>query len=237
MPKFTGEKPDWWYKELYDFTKNMPLEGWVWEFARRAALKEILKGAPVDAMNPDPDLSHMEDEAAENYYISWHQAIERFGYWGHQPFYRVPAVRFSRGFPPDFRGQPIQIPSPHGEWIDISINIKRRDTTIRKDFMGLLKLIRIQQKMPQPKQIKPRTTNWTTPLMAWDLYQFGVPFLTIASLLDIHADPDSREFPGPEDNIDKVSKTYDKVSPYIDEGRWEELVPDSLDTYYFLRHK
>lgn len=51
--------PDWWNESLYDFLKDMPLEGWIWEFYRRAVLKENLGDLPVDAMNPEPDLERV----------------------------------------------------------------------------------------------------------------------------------------------------------------------------------
>jgi hypothetical protein len=48
------EPPEWWSLSLYDFLANLPLEGWIWEFMRRARLKEELKGSPVVAMLPKP---------------------------------------------------------------------------------------------------------------------------------------------------------------------------------------
>lgn len=57
MPRLRSpEPPAWWNPSLYDFVNDMPLEGWAWEFYRRAVLKENLPGLPVDAMNPTPDL-------------------------------------------------------------------------------------------------------------------------------------------------------------------------------------
>jgi len=56
MPrKAPAKPPDWWNKSLYGFLKGMPLKGWVWEFYRRAVLKQNLGDLPVDAMNPEPD--------------------------------------------------------------------------------------------------------------------------------------------------------------------------------------
>lgn len=54
--------PSWWEPSLYDFLNSMPAEGWVWEFYRRAVLKENLGQLPVEAMNPDPDLEKVLQE-------------------------------------------------------------------------------------------------------------------------------------------------------------------------------
>src|SRR5512136_2589760 len=63
--------PGWWKHSLYDFLEEtMPLQGWIWEFMRRARLKEILKPNPVDAMNPNPDLQDV-NPIDWDYYKSW----------------------------------------------------------------------------------------------------------------------------------------------------------------------
>ena len=51
--------PDWWSRSLYDFLSDLPQSGWIWEFMRRARLKELLGDSPVDAMNPDPELEEL----------------------------------------------------------------------------------------------------------------------------------------------------------------------------------
>jgi hypothetical protein len=225
MPKARIETPPKrWGSRLYSFTEHMPLEGWVWEFMRRARLKQLPGNAPVNAMNPT-EFDFTKDEEIDYWYLTWPQAIAKFSWWknGTLPYYLAPAVRLQTPWPIGFEGQPMQLPpmKTRGIWVDIAIDLNRRDTVIRRDLEALLKQIRIQQKIPQPKQIKPHVGNWSKPLMVWDLYQYGIPGLTIADLLDIHPSEGARV--GPEWRTSQVKNYYEEATPYIDEGKWEDL--------------
>jgi hypothetical protein len=215
------ELPKWWRVKLYKFTESMPLEGWVWEFMRRAELKAILKGAPVDAMNPRPRLKHIQDDMASYYYMGWDKVIKRFRWWGDKPFFRVPALSNTEGWPPGFHGQPIRIPTPRSKRIKLqfSIDLNRRDTVIKKEFDAILAQHRVQ--IPEPGQIKPHVSNWPKPLMVWDLCQYHIPRLTIARLLDISPGPGARV--GKEWMTKQVENCYNEITPYIDKGKWEDL--------------
>ncbi len=64
-PPFREEVFCWWKPSLYKFLKkDSPLACWVWEFVRRAVLKENFGSTPVDAMNPNPDFDKVLPELA-----------------------------------------------------------------------------------------------------------------------------------------------------------------------------
>jgi len=188
MPKKKiGKPPNWWNPSLYNFTDEMPLEGWVWEFMRRARLLRILGDKPVDAMNPDPDIEHFNADYL-NYYNSW----DIYQRTGRKPFYAVPSVtlrsgRWPKGWPKGFHGQQYMVldksmeeyflakPKKHYWYPRIDLN--RRDSEIKRDFWMLLEEMRIKHAIPYDKEKRtPRTLEWAAMhvLEVWDLHQFGL---------------------------------------------------------------
>jgi len=223
MARKKPEPPEWWNKGLYDFLEDLPLEGWVWEFMRRARLKTILGAKPVDAMNPKPKHSNLHDEMSDYLYMPWPKVISEFRWWGKKPLYFAPAVWLRKRWPAGFHGQPVQLPpmSMQAKPINIVVDVNRRDSVIKREFDVLLEKIRI--KVPEPKEIKPRVGNWSSgePLITWDLRQYSVTFKAIAGYLGFRA-PDGAII-GHDYEAKQARNYYREASQYIDEGMWEDL--------------
>lgn len=222
------EPPSWWNTGLYSFLPNMPIEGWIWEFARRHTLQGILEplGLPVDAMNPNPDLNRTNSDLAEHLYIPWPSYQRR---WGDRSLYVGPAVR-SQGVLPRFRGQPIQLDMyPHiypshertadneiaRDWVDIVVDLNRRDTVIIRDFNAWLNKVR--EKKAEPAGLKLRPDYWDNTLQAWDLRQYRIMPGQTAELLGIQAPPQA----GLRYRYDKANGAYKRARTLIDEGKWK----------------
>ena len=147
--RWSWELPPWWEPSLYNFLRRLPLEGWVWEFYRRAVLKENLGGLPVEAMNPEPDfekplsemavpiekdgwvLSNIEDEdmepevvqlASENWDLYYH--------WGHEEWKRKKPISLA----PSVLCDDVQQLSP---WFGRRYSVRRKligKTWLQKSF-------------------------------------------------------------------------------------------------------
>jgi len=76
MPITRPTLPAWWNRDLYSFLGDMPIEGWIWEFMRRARLQKVLVSRPVDAMNPSPKIKNI-DKAYINLYKHWNHPYWR----------------------------------------------------------------------------------------------------------------------------------------------------------------
>lgn len=221
------EPPSWWNIGLYAFVRDLPPEGWVWEFMRRAVLLRLLHGAPVDAMNPEPNLGAIDEDWADLLYTSWPQALARYPIYKNKPFYLTPAVRpAKKGWPQGFRGQPLQLPPSMirgGKWVNIAVDITRLDRVIHRDLDTFLAQARTNTATSPPENIAPKIGQWAGArfLEIWDLKQFGVASPEIARLLNIVA-PNTTQVSStyaPK----KVDNTYPEVREYIDLGKWEML--------------
>lgn len=223
MSRPKTERPSWLNFDCYSFVSTMPLEGWVWEFMRRANLKTVLQGGPVDAMNPNPELDFSKDDMIDLWYTPWNQAIKKNAHWKKDiiPYYHVPAIRFPNNWPPGFKGHPIQISTPFGKWVkvEIVIDLNRRDTVIKNDFPSILKEIRNQNKIPQPKIPKLHIDNWKEPLMVWDLYQYNIPAKDIIKFIRKEPSKAADE----QWIYSQVNNYYDQAFRYIEDGKWREL--------------
>jgi hypothetical protein len=222
MPRERIRPPDWWNQNLYSFVQTMPPEGWFWEFMRRARLLKILEGAPVDAMNPNPNTRILSADDA-GYYKSWpwYRENDRF------PAFLPPAVFPPSGWPRGFHGQQyrtydplaIQQQSNEGRIIKVRVDLNRRDSVIKRDFSACLESMR--DKHPEPKRMNPRLSNWPDMhiLEVWDLHQFRVSLIEI--LLGFGRSRQRNEILA--DDLPPVRNAYNSARSYINGGKWVEL--------------
>lgn len=213
-----GSLPDWWNIDLYDYLKEMPLRGWVWEFMRRARLKHIFNIRPVDAMMPDPRVSTIP-VAARPYYLNWKDY-----YSGLEPIYFPPAVWHGKrktlihgavhradGYElEDFSWVWDSIPRHE---ISLTIDLNRNNKVLISDFKTCLKQLRKEH--GKLKLIQSRDSQWSNNkmLQVWDLKDYGIEGPRIVKLCDIAvAKP-----------LDTVKNAYKQAKKYIDEKKWQRL--------------
>ncbi|MGO9120937.1 MAG: DUF6387 family protein [Desulfomonilaceae bacterium] len=207
--------PDWWKPSRYGFLKDLPLEGWVWEFMRRAKLKEMLKPKPVDAMNPRPNLRR--GSSALIYYRRGRTALP---VW--QRFYDIPESAFTvkeaelrkAVLSAEFGSFPSEKDETFKhDYVHITIDLNRRDTVIKRDFAKLLKKLREEHTKKPPRTAFNRN-DWVLNhvLEVWDLRQWGLSYPKIRQLLNIG-----------DDFSHSPINALDTAKKYIDNGGWKNL--------------
>jgi hypothetical protein len=236
MPRSKPKLPDDWGLKLYDFTKDMPLEGWVWEFMRRARLKRLLGKEYFNAMylarrkniTLGPDQTQNLDPDHWNYYRpwSWYQKRNR------KPFSVSPSVVTSTiGWPKGFHGQQYRVPDESLDqyalarldrpFVNLRVDLNRQDTRIRKDFDELLKSLRVKHRLRQNSP-HPEYSKWYKMLVlpCWDLKQFGLSQQELALTF-----PRFRYNYGGEllPNKERVKNSLKVTRSYIDRGEWIKL--------------
>ena len=208
----TGEKaqpPSWWKIDLYSYLTEIPLEGWVWEFMRRARLKELLGEKTIEAMHPDPDFEKIlpDDPDNWNYYKTWtHSEWSR-----KKPVFLPPAVILSEGWPLGFNGQQYRINDKGSQkFCEIKIDLNRNDNIIKRDFDMILK--RLRKDHEPPKRMNPRITDWFENhiLESWDLKQYNLCWRTITNLLSLNS-------------VQSARNAFNTASNFIDKAKWEKL--------------
>jgi hypothetical protein len=215
------EPPGWWTLDLYDFLTDLPLEGWIWEFMRRARLKEALKGSPVVAMMPKPEeggltaVPELEglDANFYNYYKRYDETVKQ------KLLFFPPSIYIPPGWDKGFHGQQYSIDEyrslRYTEKLDLRIDMNRPDSVIKRDFESILKELR--ESNPKARRKSPKRSDWVRnrTLPIWDLRQFKIKWERVAVL--IHGEDDVGR-------LEKV-KTAHKVSKRnIDRGEWIYLV-------------
>jgi len=208
--------PQWWRLSLYSYiTDDFSLEGWTWEFMRRARLQEVLTESPVDAMNPEPDLENILADHI-NYYKPWNHPK-----WAAiPPIFIRPAVNLPGEFPRGFKGQQYKIGDEDNlKWAKVNIDLNRPDTTILRDFQKILSELRTIH--PEPKRINPRKYDWVPNniLAAWDLRQFNVSWLSIAKTLGLGR-PDEDKYA----LIQRARNAYTSANENIRDNKWQNTV-------------
>jgi hypothetical protein len=207
--------PSWWSVDLYSFVNDdFPLNGWVWEFMRRARLQEVLGDRPVDAMNPKPDL----DSIKPNYwdlYKPWNHSK-----WSHKsPIFLPPAVALPGEWPKGFAGQRHRIGDKDlKQFVEMTIDINRIDSVIIRDFKAILKDLRIENPAPQP--IRPNTKAWASShiLEVWDLRQYQLYWVKIAESVGVELLEEDKE-----GAIQFVRNAFNIAHRHIEGGEWLNL--------------
>lgn len=202
------EPPDWWSLSLYDFLSDLPVQGWIWEFMRRARLKEVLKEAPVDAMNPKPELEGI-DPHFWNYYKSYDKLKKK------QIVFFPPAVIIPGKWDKGFHGQQYTISDEDlRKMAEVRVDLNRPNSVIMRDFEAVL--MEFRKSFSKPRRISPRIHEWAQnrTLQIWDLRQFNVTWERVADLVLDEND---------EGGIDKVRNAYKVSIKYIDRGEWKYL--------------
>jgi hypothetical protein len=219
--------PEWWTPTLYDYLKDLPLDGWVWEFMRRARLKMLRPRRPVDVMKPGAEkkLSRWS-----HYYISGLNIPKRGQFlfapsavhwegithpgWCRGSFHNVD----------DFEVEDETLARDHrseDQWLDIRINVKRRDAVILQDFKNALSKAR--KTFPEPRRVNPRDKDWIQNqiLEVWDLREFKVPWKQIVDLPGMFENKDRNH---PEyDVLQSARNAYNTARRLIDERGWQLL--------------
>ena len=175
----TNLPPDWWKRSLYDFIADMPLKGWIWEFMRRGRLLEALEGAPVDAMNPQPNIDDLGGDYIR-YYCSYPQIRHKIN----DLVFFPRSVNQVETWPEDFHGQQYRIADAELKNLKkITVDLNRSDRLIIDDFKTLLSRMRTEHEIP--KRVNPRPNDWavTCILQVWDLRQYECKDKTIYRLL------------------------------------------------------
>lgn len=227
------QPPPWWEFGLYFFLSNISLKGWIWEFFRRAMLQQELS-RPVDAMNSSPDLADL-DPHYRNCYKHWTHKywFDKNGNRRETPIFVPPAVFLDKGWPMGFKGQQYRIDDHNPHFVNIKIDMNRRDTDLRRDFKLLLRKLR-KNRPKTKKRITPKPANWKSNyiLEVWDLRQFKVSWNMITDLI---ADNESQIYDRKaQNNIDdkdikiayneSTQNAYRTAKSYIDAGNWKELM-------------
>ena len=227
--------PDWWSPDLYSFVRDMPLEGWVWEFMRRHRLWLVLDTGPVDAMNPHPTHLSLLPRPYRNYYRSWAWFASAEGLQQgpstrprrNRPIYLPPAVFPPSGRPSRFKEQQYRINPDdlavhgiEGDPVRIRVDLNRRDTVIKAHFEEVLADLRAER--PEPKRSNPRLWAWRDQhlLEVWDLRQFHVSLSNIVSLFP---DLESVDSAVTTLRIQPVRNALRTASEYINGGKWLQL--------------
>ncbi len=182
--------PEWWNPSLYSYLSELPLAGWVWEFMRRDRLKMLRPGQPADVMNRDQN-----DEA-----IPWHLS-PYYEPWpprrSPEKFLTVPSAVRWEGVTHTRRHRHTyldlthyeledesvgQDPPPPAQWVQLEIDLNRRNALIVRDLKIALKAAR--KKYGDPQRINQRMEDWIDNhvLEVWDLRELGVPFPEIIDL-------------------------------------------------------
>jgi hypothetical protein len=203
--------PSWWELSLYDFLDDLPVQGWIWEFMRRARLKEILGDTPVDAMNTHPELEELDPDLCD-YYDSYPTIIRQ----GRHPVFFPPSVRIPGKRPKGFHHQQFSISDEGLNHIvipDIRIDLNRPDSVILRDFENIL--LELRESFPRPRRISPRSREWARShtLQVWDLRQFSLTWQNIANIVELEY----------EAIVEKVRNAYKISHKYIDRGEWKYL--------------
>ncbi|MBU4563639.1 MAG: hypothetical protein KKE29_02865, partial [Proteobacteria bacterium] len=148
----TNLPPNWWSPSLYDFVTDMSLEGWIWEFMRRARLLKALGGEPVDAMNPDPETDNLGGDYIRFYSnYSQIQIDERV--------FLPRSVNQVGRWPEGFHGQQYRIDDADLRILKkITIDLNRSDRMIIRDFKAALN--RMRESHEEPKRVNPRINDW-----------------------------------------------------------------------------
>lgn len=207
--------PSWWSIDLYSFINDgFPLEGWVWEFMRRARLQEVLRDRPVDAMNPEPDLESINPDFW-NLFKPWNHEK-----WSHKsPTFLPPAAAIPGRWPKSSAGQQYGIEDQDlKEFVSVTIDLSRRDSVILRDFKAVLKELR--REVPSPEKVQPRTEDWlyNNILAVWDLRQYGISWFNIAKILDLRNLDEDRY-----GAIVAIRNSYNSAMLYVEKGGWQKL--------------
>ncbi len=177
--------PEWWNENLYDFLEHATLDAWFWEFMRRKALLKLLGDGCVDAMNPNPDKERISPNFWDFFNCWTYSVCPERDNQRHQFFVPSAVDLYPReGWSENFRGQQYQLSGIlEHEYAKISIDLKRRDKVILRDFKAVLANIR--ENHPEPRRINPRFGNWydNKILMVWDLKQQGASYAWIGHYL------------------------------------------------------
>ncbi|BEQ17006.1 hypothetical protein [Desulfoferula mesophila] len=200
--------PEWWNSSLYDYTNEMPLNGWIWEFMRRARLLKNLEGRPVDAMNPEPDIAKL----IEYDWLRYYRTYEQLGGRVDRAVFLPPAVYFPGTWPMGFHGQQYSIEDEQlRERREIIVDFNRRNEVIISDFKRLLNKMR--KTFPEPKRMNVRIADWAGNyiLQVWDLRQHRCSWRTIT---------ESINFIG---GISSARNALNTASRYINKGEWQRL--------------
>jgi hypothetical protein len=219
--------PEWWSPTLYDYLKDLPLDGWVWEFMRRARLKMLRPRRHVDAMKPggEKKLSRWSD-----YYIPGLK-IPKEG-----KFLFAPSAVYWKGITHGgwYRPSPHNVddfevedetsgrdPRLEDQWVDIRINLKRRDAVILQDFKSALS--RARKTFREPRRVNPRDDDWIQNqiLEVWDLREFKVPWKQIVDLPGMFENK-ARDHPE-YDVIQSARNAYSTARRLIEERGWQRL--------------
>jgi len=199
--------PDWWSSDLYYFLNDIPIEGWVWEFMRRARLKEVLGSRPVDAMNPEPNTECINGFDI-NCYKQWTHP-----YWAKKPPFLIPsAVTVDGEWPARFQGQQYSVFNEAGRNLaKINVDLNRRNHRIIKDFKETLGFLR--KKHHEIKRLNVRKQDWLGAhvLEVWDLRELKVSWSDIQSVLKINS-------------IQQVRNAFKTAQDNIDKGKWRLYV-------------
>jgi hypothetical protein len=225
--------PEWWSVNLYDYLKDLSLDGWVWEFMRRARLKTLRPKRPVDVMKPggEKKISRWSDYYKSGLNISkqgtflfapsavlW-EGITHGG-WYRRSFHNVD----------DFEIEDETIARNRrleDQWVNISINLKRRDAVILQDLKRAMNKAR--KEFPMPRRETPRRSNWSDNqiLQVWDLREFKVPWGQIVDLPGMFENKD-REHPQ-SDVTQSARNAYNTACRLIEKRGWQRLALQSAD--------
>lgn len=209
--------PHWWHQDLYLYvSERISLRGWVWEFMRRYRIKQCVdqldEPRSADVMNPIP---HREDIPEElwKYYSCWNNQNPPY------QIYLPLAIQTDRLPNQNIRSHAYEIGNQDtAEFIDMRIDINRRDRVLFREFKNCLKELR--NDYPQPQDLRPRPDSWSRNMIleVWDLRQFNLSYVNIARALSIDAlDSD------PEGAKQYIRNSLNTAIEYIDEMKWLQL--------------
>jgi hypothetical protein len=210
------QPPEWWKLDLYGYLKDLTLEGWIWEFRRRAELKAILGKIPVDAMNPNPD---RQISSPGFYRRGCDVELKYQTYLYANSAVRKGVFRRSRHFPPEFT-MTAPVPTIQSDqlvftrrprnYVNLHIDLNFRDTFLIEDFERLLAQLRL--KHPQPPMHRFKRKNWVRNriLETWDLRQFKVSWSSISDIFE-------------QDDTQSARNAFKEAKTFIHEARWVDL--------------
>jgi hypothetical protein len=202
--------PTWWKVELYDYMENMPLLGWIWEFARRHRLLQ-LGGKPVEAMKPSTAPGRHKVTSAtfnETWPVIQHGKMKpvfiQSSVWAKELSTKI---RLAELRVDGYEGTDFQM-----HWEDLAgrdtvlkVDLSRRDTVIRRDFEVVLARLRKEIRR-EPRRVNPRRGQWrlNRVIEAWDLRQWDVSYKGIEELLHLHQNSVNNALREARDKIDDM---------------------------------